>query len=95
MIFLGRNGRLEPTYLHKQFKIKYQEYTQVSQRIKSMTDKTKKAFNNAIASARMEGFDFTDEQLESLTDIIEQVDDGKMTWREAIDSLVQKYKRND
>ena len=60
-----------------------------------MTDKTKKAFNNAIASARMEGFDFTDEQLESLTDIIEQVDDGKMTWREAIDSLVQKYKRND
>lgn len=57
-----------------------------------MTDKTKKAFNNAIASARMEGFDFTDEQLESLTDIIEQVDNGKMTWREAIDSLVQKYK---
>jgi Ca2+-binding EF-hand superfamily protein len=59
-----------------------------------MTDKTKKAFNNAIASARMEGFDFTDEQLESLVDIIEQVDDGKMTWREAIDSLVQKYRRN-
>ena len=60
-----------------------------------MTDKTKKAFNNAIASARMEGFDFTDEQLESLADIIEQVDDGKMTWREAIDSLVQKYRRSD
>lgn len=45
-----------------------------------MTDKAKKAFNNAIASARMEGFDFTDEQLESLVDIIEQVDNGKMTW---------------
>ena len=45
-----------------------------------MTDKTKKAFSNAIASARMEGFDFTDEQLESLANIIEQVDDGKMTW---------------
>jgi len=59
-----------------------------------MTDKTKKAFNNAIASARMEGFDFTDEQLNDLTDIIEQVDDGKMTWREAIDSLVKKYRRN-
>ena len=57
-----------------------------------MTDKTKKAFNNAIASARMEGFDFTDEQLESLANFIEQVDDGKMTWQEAIDSLVQKYK---
>lgn len=60
-----------------------------------MTDKTKKAFNNAIASARMEGFDFTNEQLESLANIIEQVDDGKMTWQEAIDSLVQKYRRSD
>lgn len=58
-----------------------------------MTDKTKKAFNNAIASAKMEGFEFTDEQLNDLADIIEQVDDGKMTWREAIDSLVDKYKK--
>ena len=58
-----------------------------------MTDKTKKAFNNAIASARMEGFDFTDEQLKSLADLIEQVDNGKMTWQEAIDSLVDKYKK--
>lgn len=60
-----------------------------------MTDETKKAFNNAIASVRMEGFNFTDEQLESLADIIEQVDDGKMTWQEAIDSLVKKYRRSD
>lgn len=60
-----------------------------------MTDKTKKAFNNAIASARMEGFDFTDEQLNELAYFIEQVDDGKMTWREAIDSLVEKYRRSD
>lgn len=59
-----------------------------------MTDKTKKAFNNAIASARMEGFDFTDEQLNDLADIIEQVDDGKMTWQEAIDLLVQKYRKD-
>ena len=58
-----------------------------------MTNKTKKAFNNAIASVRMEGFDFTDEQLNDLADIIEQVDDGKMTWQEAIDSLVDKYKK--
>ena len=60
-----------------------------------MTDKTKKAFNNAIASARMEGFDFTDEQLERLADLIEQVESGKMTWQEAIDSLVKKYRRSD
>lgn len=60
-----------------------------------MTDKTKKAFNSAIASVRMEGFDFTDEQLKNLADIIEQVDDGKITWREAIDSLVKKYRRSD
>lgn len=60
-----------------------------------MTDKTKKAFNNAIASVRMEGFDFTDEQLAALSDLIEQVDGGKITWREAIDSIIQKYRRND
>ena len=60
-----------------------------------MTDKTKKAFNNAIASARMEGFDFTDEQLNELAYFIEQVYDKKMTWQEAIDSLVKKYRRSD
>lgn len=60
-----------------------------------MTDKTKKAFNNAIASARMEGFDFTDEQIAAFSDLIEQVDGGKITWREAIDSIIQKYRRND
>lgn len=60
-----------------------------------MTDKIRKAFNNTIASARMEGFDFTDEQLESLANIIKQVDNGKMTWQEAIDSLVKKYRRSD
>lgn len=61
--------------------------------VSNMTDETKKAFNNAIASARMEGFDFTDEQLNDLADVIEQVDDGKMTWREAINFLVNKYKK--
>lgn len=60
-----------------------------------MTDKTKKAFNNAIASARMEGFDFTDEQLSELAYFIEQVYDNKMTWQEAIDSRVKKYRRSD
>ena len=58
-----------------------------------MTDKTKKAFNNAIASERMEGFDFTDEQLESLANIIEQVDDGKMTFDKA--KLVISHKKGD
>lgn len=60
-----------------------------------MTDETKKAFNNAIASAKMEGFNFTDEQLDELAYFIEQVYDNKMTWQEAIDSLVEKYRRND
>lgn len=60
-----------------------------------MTDKTKKAFNNAIASARMEGFDFTDEQLDMLTDLIKRVDQGEISWKEAINSLVQRYKMED
>lgn len=58
-----------------------------------MTDKIKKAFNNAIASARMEGFDFTDEQLDELAYFIEQIYDNKMTWQEAVDALVDKYKK--
>ena len=58
-----------------------------------MTDKTKKAFNNAIASMRMEGFDFTDEQLDELAYFIEQIYDNKMTWQEAVDALVGKYKK--
>ena len=58
-----------------------------------MTDETKKAFNNAVASAKMEGFNFTDEQLDELAYFIEQVYDNKMTWQEAVDSLVQKYKK--
>ena len=60
-----------------------------------MTDETKKAFNNAVASAKMEGFNFTDEQLDELAYFIEQVYDNKMTWREAVDLLVQKYRRSD
>lgn len=60
-----------------------------------MTDKTKKAFNNAIASAKMEGFNFTDEQLDELAYFIEQVYDNKMTWQEAVDSLVQKYRKGE
>lgn len=58
-----------------------------------MTEKTKKALNNAIASAKMEGFDFTDEQLKSLIDLIEQVDNGKMTGREAVNSIIKKHRR--
>ena len=58
-----------------------------------MTEETKKAFNNAIASAKMEGFNFTDEQLNELAYFIEQVYDNKMTWQEAVDSLVQKYRK--
>lgn len=60
-----------------------------------MTDETKKAFNNALASARMEGFDFTDEQLNELAYFIERVYDDKMTWQEAVDSLVKKFRRNN
>lgn len=60
-----------------------------------MTDKTKKAFNNAIASARMEGFDFADGQLDMLTNLIKRVDQGEITWEEAINSLVQRYKMED
>lgn len=55
-----------------------------------MTDKTKKALNNALASARIEGFDFTDEQIDMLTKLIERVDRGEITWNEAIKYLIER-----
>ena len=52
-----------------------------------------KAMQNAIASARLEGFEFTDEQIVYLTDLAQQAEDGKITWREAIDQIVKKYRK--
>ena len=52
-----------------------------------------KAMQNAIASARLEGFEFTDEQIAYLTDLAQQAEDGKITWREAIDQIVKKYRK--
>lgn len=57
-----------------------------------MTNKTKKALNNALASARMEGFDFTDEQIDMLTKLIERVGKSEITWSEAIEYLTERYK---
>lgn len=52
-----------------------------------MTDKTKKAFNNAIASARMEGLTFTDEKIE----LIRQIVDGEIT----IEDVIRRFKDAD
>ena len=52
-----------------------------------------KAMQNAIASARLEGFEFTDEQIAYLADLAQQAEDGKITWREAIDEIVKKYRK--
>ena len=52
-----------------------------------------KAMQNAIASARLEGFEFTDEQIAYLADLVQQAEDGKITWREAIDEIVKKYRK--
>ena len=54
-----------------------------------------KAMQNAIASARLEGFEFTDEQIAYLADLAQQAEDGKITWREAIDEIVKKYRRDN
>ncbi len=58
-----------------------------------MTDKAKKAFNNALANARMEGLDFTDEQIDMLTKLIERVNRGEITWSEAINSITERHRR--
>lgn len=57
-----------------------------------VTDKMQKCLNNAIASVRMEGFEFAPEQLDFLTDLVERVDCGEITWDEAIGTILKKYK---
>ncbi len=52
-----------------------------------MTNKTKKAFNNAIASARMEGLTFTDEKIE----LIRQIVDGEIT----VEEVIRRFKDAD
>lgn len=56
-----------------------------------MTDKIKKALNNALASVRMEGLEFTDEQIDMLTKLIERVDRGEITWSEAVKYLIERH----
>ena len=53
-----------------------------------------KAMQNAIASARMEGFEFTDEQISYLTNLAQQAEDGKITWQEAIKIILKKFSKN-
>lgn len=55
-----------------------------------MTESMQKRFNNAIASIRMEGFKFTQEQLDFLADLIERADCGEITWGEAIRIILKK-----
>lgn len=57
-----------------------------------MTEKIQKCLNNAIASVRMEGFEFTPEQLDFLSDLVERVDCGGITCDEAIGTILKKYK---
>lgn len=56
-----------------------------------MTENMRKNFNNAIASIQMEGFEFTQEQLDFLADLIEKADCGEITWDEAIRKILKKY----
>lgn len=60
---------------------------------KNMTDKAKKNLNNALASAKMEGLEFTDEQINILTKLIERVNRGEITWSEAINSITERHRR--
>lgn len=56
-----------------------------------MTDKTKKAFNNAIASARMEGYEFTDEQIQFISDLVRRIDNGEISWDEAVQIVKERH----
>ena len=61
---------------------------------KNMDKDINKTMRNVIASARIEGFEFTDEQITNLTNLIQQAEEGKITWRDAIDEIVRKYRKD-
>lgn len=57
----------------------------------AVTEDMQKRLNNAIASARMEGFEFTPEQVDFLAELIEKVDRGEITWNEAVKKIIKKF----
>ena len=56
-----------------------------------MTNKTKKALNNALANVQLEGYEFTLEQIEFIKDLIERIDSRELTWDEAIEIIKERH----
>ena len=46
---------------------------------------------NALASVEMEGYTFTDEQIEFITDLVERRDSKEISWDEAISIVKERH----
>lgn len=50
--------------------------------------------NNALANVEIEGFEFTKEQMEFLTGLVKSIDDGEITWAEAVEIVKARRETN-
>ena len=51
-------------------------------------------FNNALANVRLEGYEFTLEQIEFIKDLVERIDSKAITWDEAIKIIKERHRKN-
>ena len=51
---------------------------------------------NALASVQIEGYEFTDEQIQFISDLVRRIDGGEISWDEAVQIVKERHnERND
>lgn len=46
---------------------------------------------NALASVQIEGFEFTDEQIQFISDLVHRIDGGEISWDEAVQIVKERH----
>ena len=49
---------------------------------------------NALASVQIEGFEFTDEQIQFVSDLVRRIDGGEISLDEAVQIVKEKHYEN-
>lgn len=46
---------------------------------------------NALASVQIEGYEFTDEQIQFISDLVRRIDGGEISWDEAVQIVKERH----
>lgn len=47
---------------------------------------------NALASLRLEGFEFSEEQIQFVSDLADRIDRKEISWDEAIEIIIERHR---